>query len=340
MAGSSSILYFDHCQHPVRCFLFKLGLFLSILFVLDLVIGLTLRHFYFTQTSGSLYNTIYAFEKSEEDVLILGSSRACRHYVPDIFEMELRMSAYNVGAYQQEILYYLAIWRALYKRHIPKVIILDISFGSFSVKKQLYDTLSVLLPYYKDHPEVRDIVESRGPFEKIKLLSQIYPFNSYCLGILMGNFEFMQFMTKGSKGYAPALNKQIEVPLQKQVLDHMNLDKNKISAFQEFLSGATKAGVKVVVAISPYYVKVEGKNSELELIIQQASNYNVPVIDYSQNAFFLKRPDLFMDSWHMNDKGAHLYSKMMAQKLNVILSLMEKNVHMDEYWDEAMDVPM
>ena len=340
MVGSSSILHFDPRRHPFKCFFFKLGLFFSILVVLDLIVGLTLRHFYFTQTTGVLHKTTYVFEKSAEKLLILGSSRASRSYVTDVFEKNLQMSAYNAGLYSQGILYYLAVWRVIHKRYLPKVIVLDISFGTFSAKNHPLDQLAALLPYYKYHPEIRDIVESRGPFEKIKLLSQSYPFNSLCLGILMGNLEFMNLLTKDIKGYEPAFKGKVDLPLQVQVLGYSEPDKSKVAAFRELLSDATAAGVKVVIGISPYYIKGTGKSSELELIIQEASKYNVPVIDYSQNEFFLKRPDLFMNTSHLNDDGANIYSLMLVHKVRAIVSMMAKGVHFEDYWNEAMDVPM
>jgi hypothetical protein len=68
-----------------------------ILLAFDRVGGAILRHYYFSQTSGSWYRTTYSIDSTRADILVFGSSRANHHYVPEVFEDSLNMSFYNTG---------------------------------------------------------------------------------------------------------------------------------------------------------------------------------------------------------------------------------------------------
>jgi hypothetical protein len=184
-------------------FFIKLFIFLAIVVLFDFAIGAALRHYYFKQESGVQYRTTYSMEQTKADLVIFGSSRATHHYVPDVFEQRLNMSYYNVGRDGNFIFYHYAVLKSILKRYTPKIIILDISGAEFSVGQDSYDRLSALLPYYKTHPEIRPIVELKSEYEKIKLASSIYPFNSSIITIALGNAEFNKKRNDDTEGYVP-----------------------------------------------------------------------------------------------------------------------------------------
>lgn len=183
-------------------FLVRLVIFLVVLFAIDFVVGNVLRKLYFQQKSGPDYETIYAMEKSTEDLMVFGSSRARNHYHPKAFEEALGMSFYNAGRNGNFILYSNAVAQAVLKRHQPKIVILDIVGHEFEYYAPNYEKLSVLLPFYKTHPEIRSTVNLRGEFESIKLWFQMYPFNSTLLSICLGNTEFYNKKDPIIKGYS------------------------------------------------------------------------------------------------------------------------------------------
>ena len=115
----------------------------TIVFVLDLSIGRTLRYFYFKESSGLHYRTTFSMDSTKANILIFGSSRATHHYVPEVFESSLKDSYYNTGRDGNGIFYQLAVLRSILKRYNPKVIILDYYPGSLE-KKVMID----YLPYY------------------------------------------------------------------------------------------------------------------------------------------------------------------------------------------------
>ena len=134
------------------------------------------------------------------DMLIIGSSRANHHYVPSVFEDSLKISFYNAGRDGNGTFYQLALLKTILKRYTPKIIVFD--YSSVFVKgAEEYDQMASLLPYYRTHKEIQPLVEMKSPFEKIKLLSEIYPFNSQLLTISVGNLKMNKKRVADDKGY-------------------------------------------------------------------------------------------------------------------------------------------
>ncbi|MYM98002.1 hypothetical protein [Duganella vulcania] len=280
---------------------------------LDFAIGTTLRHFYFTETSGFQYRTTYAMEKTTANILTFGSSRANHHYVPDVFEHVLHRSTYNVGRDAQGILFQTAMLKAIVRRHHPQVVVLEYD-GDFEYRDGGYDRLTSLLPYYRDHPEVRPYVELKGPFEKAKLLSQIYPFNSEILSILIGNLELNKKRNFDSQGYSPLFGTWPE-PIQFFDEDiTQRVDTNKVIAFREFIDTARAAGAEVFVINSPIFKRFKtsgGKNIGKEICKEKGVAY----LDYTHDEAFVGNSQLFKDIFHLNDTGAIKFSQLAAVEI-------------------------
>ena len=115
MAGSLFISNFNNTKieapmnkktNSYLLFFLRLAIFVFTFFVLDALAGWLLRHYYFTQHSGSMYRTTYSMESATHDILIFGTSRATHHYKPEVFERTLGMTCYNAGKDGTQILYH------------------------------------------------------------------------------------------------------------------------------------------------------------------------------------------------------------------------------------------
>jgi len=224
----------------------------AVVAVLDIALGRLLRHFYFKETSGLHYRTTYSMEKTEADILIFGSSRANHHYVPEVFTDSLGLSFYNTGRDGNGIFYQAALLKSVLKRYTPKLIILDYA-GDFGKGRQVYDNLSSLLPYYENHPEIRNEVALRSPYEKVKLLSGIYPYNSQLLTIAVGNLDMNKGRKPDNKGYVAL---ETEHPVVKEYFKSAQtlvVDSNKVRSLREFVQVAKASGTTIVVIYSPLY---------------------------------------------------------------------------------------
>jgi hypothetical protein len=297
----------------IKKILFNFLLVAIIVFVMDFAIGRILRILYFKETSGFLFRTTYAMEDTKEDILVFGSSRANHHYVPEILEDSLKMSFYNTGRDGNGIFFQTAVLTSILKRYSPKLIILDF-FGDFKKNKTDYDRLSSLLPYYRTHEEIRRFVELKSPFERIKLILEIYPFNSQILAIIIGNLEINKNRYTDDKGYVPLYEEwhgKIDSVATELKYD---VDSVKLHAFQEFISMAKKSDAKVVVIYSPIFRKI-GVSQEIEICDSICSFELVPFWDFSKDTLFINNNHLFRDVDHLNNKGAKIFSELIVEKI-------------------------
>jgi len=299
----------------LKGFVMKALLLIAIVFLLDFIIGTTLQYFYFKQESGFLYRTTYAIEKTKADVLIFGSSRASRHYNPNIFTNRLHLSCYNVGHDGNFILYQYAVLNAVLKRYQPKQIILDITHGEFAIRQNDYERLSALLPYYNGHSEIRPIVQLKSPYEKFKNLSFIYPYNSLLFSIAVGNAAFNKQKMKDIDGYVPIdkfWNESISAPVS---LPNYVMDSIKVKTYESFINDCVKNKIKLVIVCSPYLFKTTNSDNSIDLAKAIAIKNKIPFHDFSTDTSFVNHRQLFADSIHLNNGGATIFSNKVIDKI-------------------------
>lgn len=298
----------------------KLILLFTIVFLLDFSIGRILSYYYFKQECGRQYRATFSIEKTEDDILIFGSSRAYHQYVPGVFENDLKLSCYNTGSPGQFLLYSYAILKANLKRHTPKIIILDVTDGELRIERESYDRLSFLLPYYKTHEEMRSIIDLKSPMEKYKLLSSIYAFNSSFLMIAGGNSDYFKRKFTDTNGYKP-LNGIWNAPIDKGNSESYILDTIKINVFNSFIRDCKEKNIKLFVVCSPIFLKYTQRENSIIKLEKITKGQNLIFFDFSNDTTFINHPNLFDDAAHLNGKGSELFSSILASKIKNSLEL-------------------
>ena len=256
--------------------------------------------------------------KANEQLIILGSSRANHHYVPTVFSDSLRVSAYNAGRDQQGILYHYCVLKNVLARKSTRLVILDLLPDEFAYNPTTYNALSELLPYYNSHKELRPIINMRSYFEEYKSLSSLYRYNSLISTIIVNNI--LTRKDTSVQGYLPLGKKWKGSPKNVDVKPDDLLDSVKIKIFESFLSDAKNAGVKVFVFVSPRYEKTTTITSSIRKAKEICDRSSVVFNDFSQDKYFLERPDLFQNANHLNDTGAGLYSRQIASEIKSYLA--------------------
>jgi hypothetical protein len=291
-----------------------LGLFIFVAF-LDFIIGTLLSTFYFKQESGVEYRTTFSLEKTTADVLIFGSSTANHNYLPETFQKRLKMSTYVVGRDGNSILYDFAVLKVILTRYSPKMLLLDFDLQEFTNDKDDYDKLSSLLPYYEKHPEVRSIVDLKSPFEKYKLLSEIYPYNSSIFTIAVGNTEFNKKRRRDLNGYIPLTNVWNEAIKDGSTFLNYALDTNKINIYKSFIENCIDAKIRLYIICSPLFIKPDYTSNSVVIGKKIADKYNIRFINYSKDSSILNNPKLFADISHLNNEGARVYSNKVIDSI-------------------------
>ena len=310
----------------IQAFLYKLKknvygyffakIFVVIIFVfcLDFLIGSALETLYFKQESGLLYRTTYSIEKTTADLLIFGSSTATHDYSPQPFESRLNTSYYNVGRDGNSIFYQYAILKAILKRYSPKIIILNFDLDEFDKTSEKTERLSSLLPYYKTHPEIRSIIEHKSHFEKFKLLSKIYPYNSSIFTIAVGNMEFNKKRSGDIKGYLPLFEEWKE-PVSSGNFLNADLDSSAVNVYKFFIKDCISARVKLYVVCSPFFNKPDYLSNSILLGHKIATENKVNFFDYSKDSSLINNHSNFADIGHLNNNGAHKFSNMIIDRI-------------------------
>jgi len=297
----------------IKKIVFNIAVVFLAVFVLDFVIGGTLRNFYFRETSGSFFRGTYSMEITKADILVFGASTAVSNYVPEVFENSLGVTFYNTGQNGLGIFFQLATLKSVLKRYTPKLIILSCG-ESFSKDKESYDKLAYLLPYYSKHKEIRKIVELKSPFERIKLISEIYPFNSQIFTILVRSIEIAKINDSSKKGYDASYKRWAHKIDTVNTYTTYAEDQNKVMALREFITQAKESGANIFVVYPPVFQKFNMRQ-EIEIYNRICLIEKVPFWDFSRDTSFSNNKSLFADVDHLNHNGAMLFSGLVAAKI-------------------------
>jgi hypothetical protein len=208
------------------------------------------------------------------------------------------------------------VLKGVLKRYSPKVVILDFIDGEFRQYQDSYDRLSSLLPYYNRHPEMRSIIDLKSKYEKIKMLSYIYPYNSSLFTIAVGNAEFNKKRSGDIKGFIPLTetwNAAIQIDSSSYKYE---IDSVKVKAFESFIQDCIQSKVKLYIVCSPYYIKSTHTDYSIVLGREIAQRNNIMFFDYSKDSVFINNSKLFADIGHLNEAGARVFSNMLIDKIS------------------------
>jgi hypothetical protein len=298
----------------VVTFFTRLVALLLILFVVDFIVGETLRYFYFRQKGGWETKTTFTLDKMQDDIVIVGSSRASHHYVSKVLENTLGGSAFNTGRDGNYILYSGAVIEATLNRYSPKLVILDIREGEFEDKPGSYDYLSSLLPYYRKHEELRPILNLRSPYEPYKLISRIYPFNSL-FPVIAQNTLKPKYNYLANGGYDPLTRTMTRDFKVIDSIPKYEIDQKKVDVFKRSIQHCKEKDVPFVVITSPYFDVLDYSDASLDLVKDICKTENILYLDYSRDNRFKRDRSQFDDFQHLNDAAAINFTQLVADTL-------------------------
>lgn len=299
----------------IKNFFIKAATVFLILIATDQALGFLLRQIYSKQVAGDYSRATYTIDSVKTAALVFGSSRASHHYVPEVFEDELKKSFYNAGRDGCGLFYNYATFKSVIKRYSPQVIIFDFAPDELLYIKDDYDRLASLLPYYKNHPEIKDMVYLRGAFEKYKLYSASYPFNSQLVSLITGKLKLSNDDGLKRKGYLPLYKKMKSGTADNFLKGSLNaIDSNKVKVLNEIASTCRQKNIQLIFICSPIFSNAENNDVNRQ-INEVAKKYEINYWNFSTDTAFDNHRELFQDNGHLNDSGANLFSQIIAAKI-------------------------
>lgn len=302
----------------IQKFTFKILILISIVFSVDFFSGIVFEKLYQSCKSGVCYQENYIMRKTNQDLLVFGSSRAAYHYVPSVLKDSLGISVYNCGREGTGIYYHYGVLLATLKRYNPKIIFLDIDYRDLYEASGIFglEVLKEHTPFYhKISPEFDSLLVLSGRKEIIKLQSNLYIYNSKAFKIITGNLSKGRDNVLGFRQKNGIWKKKL-TPLENTQLI---VDQNKLETLQKFINKTKENNIILIFTVSPYFMSTpEGLYNPLKKI---AKKNNISILNHLQDKVFLSDKSLFNDELHLNSDGAVLYSKLIALDVKKVLNL-------------------
>ncbi len=318
MQDSLSIFNF---KMQYRKFTIRLVVFLFIIFAFDLMMGNVLEFLFFKQKTGPNYQIIESITTNSADLVVLGNSRAQHHYNPKIISNKTGFSCVNSGLNGGYGIYLPAFQiEEMANHYSPKLIIVEVDPNGLGYWKGNYDRLSVLMPFIDRYPKAYDYIMLRDNYQKIKLFSKSYKYNSLVYNELMYSLFFNKFAHVKSfiPNYKIMTQKDSIVKEElTNISNSIGLDINMENILLHLISFSKENKIKLVFVNSPIYNNTAKDKYSFagKKTIQILKDNNICFWDYSNDTTFLNKYYLFSDRLHLNDKGAELYSNMIADRL-------------------------
>ncbi len=300
----------------MKKFLIYVGLFFSLIFIIDLVFGVGARYLNSHAKGGDTYNHYYITEKMADSVVVFGSSRAIHHFNPKIIEDSLGMTAYNCGVDGNGIIFNYGRLLDITRRYKPSIIIYDV-IPSFDMEEDDYSKYLQWLRRWYDHPGIPEIFPDVDSMEKYKMLSNLYRYNRFFLQMLSDNIKPRQELAY--KGYKPIYE---TMTVETDRTDHSKpaqWSELKLNYFQRFVNLCQKNNIKLVISFSPWYRA--GSSKIYDEFRSFAQKNELEILDFYTDTEITTNPALFADVSHLNNSGADKFTaKFMSalKKLQIV----------------------
>jgi len=310
----------------------KLAAFLAIVIVLDHAGGLFHAWLHQRTLEGDFGGCVNATLRQRNDAVIFGPSTAKAHFDPAVLAEGTGRTFWNAGVMAQHLLFHYCVEQLLLDEYVPKAIILE--FNKDDLRKrngtEVFDKLAPLLPFYARHnANANAMLCMRSPYERVKLLSWLYPYNSQIIPLIKYALNAGQ-STARTNGFEPYHGSDVlQIESMRKAHDTRKIRPFESDPFFEdvlrrFIRTAQARGVKVICCQSPTWKSEDVAEDPYADLVKRyraiLSELNVPLIEITQETQpEFRDPSLFKDRVHLNEKGAALYSRLVAERLKPLL---------------------
>lgn len=271
-------------------------------------------------------NTIF-IKQNEYDALIIGSSRAESHFMPEVIDSVTGLNSFNAGqsgAMQDMNLTLLKSY--LVHNTPPKILILNIDIH---LRNTGNDTIHHFPKYfaYLGNDTLYEHLKKHDPrfryFKWMPFYSLPFTNDYYLSASLRGWFGKQGETDKNYiKGFTPEQKWVEDADADNYQTINYVLDKTVIESISEIIAVCKLNNIKPVFVVSPLYCKlsdmIANKSVSITMLKQLANQSDIPFLDYTDDEMCNKK-EYFVNSRHLNMAGAMLFSQKFAAQLQQYL---------------------
>lgn len=264
------------------------------------------------------YQTNYIINKLNCDVLIFGASRATHHYIPFILSDSLKSCVYNCGYDGKCIYYHYGLLMKIKERYCPQVVILDLSPSDIFFSQTItIEGVKALAPYYGSNKDLDTLINLISPFEKYKMMSMLYRYNSRVIETVGDNCRKADY--NWENGYVPLEGQMNPATIIKRHPQaKKSVEETKIAYLEKFILFCKQHDISIFISLSPTYYACEHQNG-LIIVNDIAGKYDVPIFNHFCNPLFTENNYFFKDATHLNHEGATVYSSIIGKEIKSYL---------------------
>ena len=298
----------------MRTFLLKLSLFAGILILVDIALGGVFK-FYNYAKGGEIGKINTVMREASPRLLVLGSSRATHHYVPNILQDSLKISVLNAGLDGHGLPFGYGFFLGISEREVPKYLICDLHprFDMFEDKASA--DVSSFYPYM-DIDGIDDLIYDFEPSDRIKTISNSYRLNSALFRLLPSIISHREYR---EDGYIPLKGNIDTITASEPKTITQTLDLTKLKYLNSLIKKAQSYGCKIILTVSPMF-RVDKKQIEFfKDEINKLKQQGMYVLWHLDDTMFISHGEYFQDLTHMNQIGSEKYTKIIATELKALL---------------------
>ncbi len=287
-------------------------LLLVILFGIDRLSSILMGELYLSSKATNEYKINYVINKMNQPVVFMGSSRCHHTYVPSIISDTLGLPVYNAGLWgEQNIYFQYGLLCDFLSRYTPKVICYEIHPIDFMATPYSgIERISSLSPFIGRSKECDNLFKLNHSYIEYKI-SHLYRYNSTLIS-LIGGCLFSENSQKDN-GYKP-LFREVDASAKP---DEFNfpLDCQRIKVLTDFVNICKSRHIKLIFLCAPMYKVSSSCIDAYKFVSIFSQQHHIIFINNLQDKRFVGMRNLCYDRGHFNDKGARIYSSVIANEL-------------------------
>lgn len=301
----------------MKKFIYTLLSLLVLVVLGDWAVGSWLRHAFAHTSHDEIGRLNYISDSVTADIVVLGSSRALHHYVPSIITDSTGLTCYNCGFENEGIVFHYALLRQLQQRYLPRLVIYELTYD-YDIQYLTWRPASLKHIHTMAGLQCRDsILASVDPWERVSMLSHIYPYNSLAFAIQASQAPTTYDRPEVDNGYIPQFkHMELATDWQFQPQKHNEqVDSLKLGYLAKLI--AENAG-HLLIVVSPRYLSPEddiyGQVEEL------CRMHGVPFVCMVSDPVISRDPSLWEDDGHLNHTGAQAFTRQLVPHIKEILT--------------------